>query len=378
MQCNAIATQVRLGRVGVGDARPPAAHDADDNSLADADADAHAHWQWQRQWPPALAVAPVVAKRFKPEFACNCAFEVRCRSDAYCRRKHSPAHRCLLSCCGLRCSDADAEWAPPTAASRACLAVRCGAVRWGAVMWVVEYSTSALQPLCTRRDCLPPACGSVSQTPSAYPLPSPPLAPASAAPRPAGRERLGSSTRWLRYDHLCALISHSHDSSPLPAAPPPLLSSPLLLAASHRIAPLVFSSRLVSCRLLAFVRSLHCIRTSFIHFVSWHRSQPQGTPSLVSCFIKSSPHTHTHSCCSPLILCSALVERSTRPPRPHRTGQSRTERAPQIAYVPLRRTCWTGPNQEAAVWNTRARSFHVVHCTRRRRRKSPRVACTLL
>ena len=60
----------------------------------------------------AAGVATLV-KRFKPEFSCNCAFEVRCRSDAYCRRKHSPAHRCLLSCCGLRCSDADPEWAPP-------------------------------------------------------------------------------------------------------------------------------------------------------------------------------------------------------------------------------------------------------------------------
>ena len=49
-------------------------------------------------------------KRFKPEWTCKCAFEVRCRTDAYCRRKHGETHRCVLSCCGLSCSEEGLEW----------------------------------------------------------------------------------------------------------------------------------------------------------------------------------------------------------------------------------------------------------------------------
>lgn len=43
-------------------------------------------------------------KRFKPDFACNCPFELRCRSDFYCQRRYSQPHRCLFSCCGLHCA----------------------------------------------------------------------------------------------------------------------------------------------------------------------------------------------------------------------------------------------------------------------------------
>lgn len=50
-------------------------------------------------------VGAPLSKRFKEEFACHCSFQVRCQSNAFCRRKYSRAHRCVFSpCCGFFCS----------------------------------------------------------------------------------------------------------------------------------------------------------------------------------------------------------------------------------------------------------------------------------